>query len=216
MSAPPPELRKVPWWRRKWVTVGEVVGLGALAIAALGYFDAHRDRTHTQAERAAQKATDASREAKAESLVLIAEPAEEGARLLLRPVRAGQVVQSQRYVFPRAVLDHPMEVAAAQPQIQAAWLRDGLRRAAEDSAKVGERKAEGDGRVPVGVITTYVEDGEVRTDSAVYVVGYRVSPGGLLGGARVTLQGIAIAERGAKGDLQAAVDARWRAAPGLL
>ena len=130
-------------------------------------------------------------------------------------MRADQAVQSQRYLFPRAVLDHAMEVAAAEPQVQAAWVRDGLLREVEAAARAAGRKAEGSGRLPVGVLTTFVQDGEVRTDRAVYLVGYRVDPGGLFGRPHLVLQGLALAEH-AQGDLQAAVEARWRADPKLL
>lgn len=212
MDPPPAELRKTPWWRRKWVTVGEVIGVGALAVAALGYFDSHRERRQATTEKAAEQ----RRESRREALVLTAEPADGGERLLLKPMRTGQVIQNQRYTFPRAVLDHAMEVTAAQPQIQAAWVRDGLRRAAKEAADAAGRKPEGDGRLPVGVTTSFVEDGEVRTDRSVYLVGYRVEPGGLFGAPRITLQGIAVAQRAIAGDLQAAVDARWRAGPQLL
>lgn len=212
MSPTPPELRKQPWWRRKWVAVGEVIGIGALAVAGLNYMDAHRERRQASADRAAE----VKREVRREALILVAEPVDEGERLLLKPMRAGQVIQSQRYVFPRPVLDRVMEVSAAQPQIQAAWVRDGLRKAASEAAEAQGRKAEGDGRLPVGVATTYVEDGEVRTDRALYLVGYRVTSGGLFGGSKVTLQGVALGRRGLGADIQALVDASWGAAPKLL
>lgn len=211
MSHPEPELRRVPWWRRKWVTIGEVVGVAALAVAVLGYLDSHRERRQEQAEKAAA----ASREVRREALVLTAEPADDGGRLLLRPMRAGQAVQSQRYLFPHAVLDHAMQVDAAQPQIQLAWVRDGLRRELEAAARASNAKVVGSGRLPVGVVTTYIEDGETRTDRSLYGVGYKAAPGGLFGGPHLVLQGIELLQRGAGADLQARADARWAQASKL-
>ena len=209
MSIPDPAAK--PWWRRRWVTIGEVVGVAALAVAGLSYLDAHRERKAEDADKRAA----VQREAKREAMVLVAQPVDGGARLLLHPLRPGQAVQSQRYLFPKAVLDHAMEVSAAQPQVQAAWVRAGLVRELAAAAKAEGGRLEGEGDLPVAVVTTYVEDGETRTDRSVYAVGYRVTPGPLFSGPRLVLQGLALAKRGEAGDLQAAVDARWAAAPRL-
>ena len=205
MPSPDPELRKPVWWRRKWVTVSEVIGVGALAVAVLGFFDTHRVRREEQVERR----TAASHEALRQALVLRGEPADNGDRLMLRPMRDEQAVQSQRYLFPRSVLSHPMQVDAAPPQVQVAWVRDGLREALTATAKARGIKPLGYGRLPVGVVTTYVEDGETRTDRSLYLVGYTCTHGGLFGGPRVFFQGLELVQRGAGADLQARVDARW-------
>ncbi len=208
MSATPPQMHRPPWWRRKWVTVGEVVGLGALAVAVLGYCDAHRERTAEEAQRRAESHRPAARP----PLALTGEAADDGARLLLRPLKAGQAVQTQRYLFPRAVLDREMEVSAAQPQIDRAWIEAGLRKAV---AAVPGGPREGEGELPVGVATSYLEDGELRTDAAVYRLGYRITAGGLFGGARVTLQGLALEGRAPREALQGRVEASWTAGPRL-
>ena len=205
MSEPQPEMTPIPWWRRKWVTVGEVIAIAGLGLALLGYLDAHRQRTAEQAERV----TASHRAAPPAPLVLRAQPVAEGARLDLAPMRADQAVQSQRYLFPAAVLDHVMEVAAAQPQVQAVWVRDGLLRELDRAAKATGGKPAGSGELPVGVITTYVQDGELRTDRSLYLVGYRVDRAGLLGRDHLILQGLALGRRGVADDLQGAVEARW-------
>lgn len=205
MSERQPELKPVPWWKRKWVTVGEVIAVAGLAIALLSYLDAHRERTTEQAQKAA-----AVRQAPTPApLVLRAQAVNEGARLDLAPMRADQAVQSQRYLFPKAVLDHAMEVAAAQPQVQAAWVREGLLRELDRRAQATGGKPPGAGELPMGVITTYVQDGELRTDRSLYLVGYRIDRAGLFGRDHLILQGIALAKRGVPGDLQAAVESGW-------
>lgn len=201
MSAPEPELRRPNWWRRKWVTLGELVAVAALVVAVLGFLDNHRQRAVEQADKAVA--------ARRDVLVLTAQRVDDGDRLLLHPMREAQAVQSQRYLFPRPVLDHAMEVAAADPQIQAAWIRDGLRRELAAAAQADGAKALGAGRLPVGVVTTYVEDGETRTDRALYALGFKATRGGLFGGGpRIALQGLELIGRDG-GDLQARVDARW-------
>lgn len=202
--APPesaPAARRRRAWRR-WLTVGEVVGLGALAVAVLGYVDAHRERAGERAERTAES----RHAAQADALVLRGVADADGARVRLSPVKAAQLVQGQRYVFPRAVLDHAMEVAAAEPQVDRAWLPGA-------SVKLLARAAQaegGEGRLIVGVATRYVEDGEERTDRSLYALGYRTERAGLFGGERLVLQGVSLVRRGVVGDLQPAVEAAAR------
>ena len=208
MTSSEPELRRPGWWNRKWVTLSEIVAVAALSVAVLGFLDNHRQHALAQADKSVA--------ARHDVLVLTGQPVDDGDRLVLKPMREAQAVQSQRYLFPRPVLDHAMEVSAAEPQVQAAWVTDGLRRELEASSKAAGRKPLGSGRLPVGVVTTYVEDGETRTDRALYAVGFKTIPGGLFaGGPRVILQGLELVRRGAGADLQAQVDARWRQGPKL-
>ena len=202
MTPSEPELRRSVWWKRKWVTLSEIVAVAALSVAVLGFLDNHRQHALAQAEK--------SQAVHKDVLVLTGQPVDDGERLVLKPMREAQAVQSQRYLFPRPVLDHPMEVSAAEPQIQSVWVRDGLRRELEAAAKAQGRKPLGSGRLPVGVVTTYVEDGETRTDRALYAVGFKAVPGGLFaGGPHVILQGLELLQRGVGPDLQARTDARW-------
>ena len=62
----------------------------------------------------------------------------------------------------------------------------------------------------MGVITSYVENGETRTDQSIYRVGY-VAESGLLGAVKLRLLGATLVRRGVTGDVQAAVDSAWRA-----
>lgn len=179
--------------------MGELVGLGALAVAVLGYVDAHKERAGERAERAAA----VRHAAQADSLVLRGEADADGARVRLSPLNPAQVVQSQRYVFPRAVLDHAMEVDAAQPQVDRAWLPAASVRSLAQAAQTEG----GEGRLIVGVLTRYVEDGGERTDRSLYALGYRTERAGLFGGERIVLQGVSLVRRGVAGDLRTAVEA---------
>ena len=218
MSEPGPEIpleaeavaetraeRAKPWWRRRWASVGEVVGVCALAVAALGYWDSHHERVQEASRRAAEAQHDKARAA----LILTADADRDGGRLTLSPLGSGQAVQGQRYLFPRTVLGHAMEVTAARPQIDRAWFGDGLKQAL-DAAAAPDASKTGEGALPVGVITRYIEDGEERTDQSLYRVGYAVRKAGLFGGRSVTLLGLSLAKRGVAGDLQAAVDGAWK------
>ncbi|MEO8812105.1 MAG: hypothetical protein ABI376_04240 [Caulobacteraceae bacterium] len=189
---------------RFWLTIGEVAAVLAVAIAALNYWDAHRQ--HAAEERAA--GADARARA---ALVLTATADDKGRHLMIRAMNSAQAIQSQRYIFPTAVLGHPMEVAAARPQIGADWISGGLGHAL-DEAKV---KGAGEAHVPVAIVTTWVEDGETRTDSSLYRIGWSWRPRFLFG-RDIVLQGMALIQRGAKGDLRAEVNARWAAARAAL
>ena len=212
MTSSDPELRKPLWWRRRWVTVSEVVGIGALAIAVLGFFDTRRIHRQEQDDRRSA----AQHEAQRQALVLRGDPVDNGERLLLVPLREEQAVQSQRYLFPRTVLPHAMQVDAAPPQVQVAWVRDGLRGEVLALAKATGRHPTGYGRLPVGVVTTYIEDGETRTDRSMYLIGFTATRGGLFGGGpRFFFRGLELIQRGAGTDLQTRVDGRWAAGPKL-
>ena len=66
------------------------------------------------------------------------------------------------------------------------------------------------GRMPVGIQTVYIEDGQTRTDRAVYQLGYSLHPR-MLRGDKLELEGLSLARRGVAGDLQAAADNLWAA-----
>ena len=187
--------------RRLWITLGELVGLLALVVAGLNYWDSHRERAN------ADRRADAQAQAKT-ALVMTGEADDAGARVMLQPMNPAQAIQSQRYIFPRAVLDHTMEVSAARPQIDLGWVASGLKRALDRDHAPGT----GEAAMPVGIVTTYVEDGDTHTDQSVYRLGYAFRTG-LLTGRRLTLQGVSLTRRAVKGDLGAVVEARWAAEP---
>ena len=167
-----------------WLTVGEIVGVLALAIAALNYRDSHNQ--HAEAVRQ----TTAEKDASAAFVVTGAAEAD-GRRIALKALKSSQAIESQRYYFPKPILDHPMEVAAAAPQIDLGWIEDGLR-GAPRSGKSGEST------LPVAIVTTYVEDGDTRTDTSLYRIGYGWTTG-LFGGPKFRLEGLALSRRAVGG-----------------
>jgi len=187
---------------RLWLTIGEAAAVLAVVIAALSYWDTHREHVE-EARRAVAQAKAAGA---APAFVLEAAPEAGGRRLALKAVEPRQVIQSQRYIFPGGVLDHVVDVTAAAPRIDSAWIASGLGKAL-DSAHA---KRAGEARLPVAVITAYLQDGDVRQDRSVYLVGYAWR-GHLLGGREIDLQGLALQRRQAAGDLQSLVDRLWAA-----
>ncbi len=189
---------------RLWLTISELVGVLALVIAGLNFWDSHRERVQDARREAAADHAASARYA----LVVSSQMEADGARLSLQSVDPAQAIQSERYLFPRAVLDHAMEVSAAKPQIDLDWIASGLRADVARARKSGAG-ADGEATVPVGVLATYVQDGEMRTDQSIYRLGYAWRSR-LLGGPRLALQGLSLVRRGVRGDLRAAVEAVWR------
>lgn len=185
--------------RRFWLTVSEVVGVLALVIAGANFWESHHDHVAAEHHEAAQAQAQAA-------FVMTGAADAAGEKIMIDPLKSAQAIQSQRYVFPSAILAHEMEVSAAQPQIDAAWIEAGLRKA----LAAAHIKTAGEARLPVGVITTYVEDGDTRTDSSIYLVGYAYHPK-FLSGMKITLQGLSLGKRSVKDDLLAEVNRRWRA-----
>lgn len=186
----------------RWLTLAELVGILALVVAALGWWDNHRERLQQDQERAAEartRAAEAKRESLKSSFLLTGSVEGDGRRVRLASAHADQVIQTQTVIFPSAVRGDPVETTG-NPRIEADWFEGGLKKA---GVKAGQPR-----RVPVGVVTTYVEDGDMKTDRAIYAVASTLQ-GRLLRGARLQLDGISLVRRGVGGDLQAAVDAAW-------
>lgn len=185
------------------------MGLAALAIAGLGYWDNHRerlrqdhertaaenDRKAAQAEQNKARAQEAQQDVLKHALLLTGVPA--NGEIRLQPTRAEQVIQTQTLWFPTEV--RPDSVATTgSPRIEARWLEDRLRRVAKRD----------DHQVPVGIETRFIEDGQSRTDRSIYLVGFSLH-GRLLGGPRLEFEGLSLSRRGVTGDLQTAVNGDW-------
>ena len=189
---------------RLWLTISELVGVLALVIAGLNFWDSHRERVHDARREAAADHAASARYA----FVMTSQMEADGARLALQSVDPAQAIQSERYLFPRVVLDHAMEVSAARPQIDLDWIQPGLRAEVARARNPGA-SGNGEATLPVGVTATYVQDGELRTDQSIYRLGYAWRSR-LLGGPRLALQGVSLIRRSVRGDLRTAVEAEWR------
>ncbi len=189
---------------RLWITLSELVGVLALVIAGLNFWDSHRERTVDDRREAAADRVATGRSA----FVISAQMEDGGERLTFQPLNPAQAIQGERYVFPRTVLGHEMEVSAARPQIDLGWIADGLRKAVAALRKQNNAGADGEATVPVGIIATYVEDGELRTDQSLYHLGYAWRSR-LFGGPELALQGVSLIRRNVPGDLRHAVEAQW-------
>ena len=202
MSEGPARKKRLPL---RWLSLAEIVGIVAVAIAALGYWDSHRERSQEASEKAA-----AARERQAEqkagalklTFLMTGTPAGSGDRIQLTAVHPEQVIQTQAVTFPREVRGDAIQTTG-NPRIEAGWLEGGLEKALHAHGVTATH-----GRVPIGIDTVFIEDGQPKTDRAVYLLGYSPHPR-VLRSAKVELEGLSLLRRGVGEDLAAAVDAAW-------
>ena len=199
-----PSKKRLPF---RWLSLAELVGIVALGIAGLSYWDTHRERTQEAGERAAAaKAQQAEARAGVlkQTFLMTGAPDSDGDKIRLATVHPDQVIQTQTVWFPSAIRADSVETTG-NPRLDAVWIEGGLHKAL--SAAGGTAKQ---GRMPVGVLTVFIEDGETKTDRAVYQLGYSLHPR-MLRSDKLELEGLSLARRGVAGELQKAADTLWTA-----
>lgn len=205
MTAPetPGEKAEKAKIRRRWITLGEVLGVAAVAISGLTFYTGWSDR---RAERA-EKSVAESRESRAGAVLLLrATPSKEADSLALVPRRDEQAIQSQTIRFPKSLGVAPVETTG-DPRIEAGWFGGALRTARKTAGRPNETA--GDERLPIAIETHFLVGDTPQTDIALYDVGYAVEGGGLFGGADVRLRGLSLVERASAATAQARLDALW-------
>ncbi|UAJ10201.1 hypothetical protein [Polymorphobacter megasporae] len=182
--------------RRRWITMGEIIGIAALVISGLSYWDAHE-------ERVAPPKPPTAAPAKEKPLVLTGTLSDAHDRIELHPASADDVIQTQTIRFPTSVRADAVDTTG-NARIEAAWFESGLR-----AALKGTKLHAGRHRLALGIETSYVAGDATRTDRAVYDIGYTLHER-LLRSDAVAIEGVSLVRR-AGDDLQAAVDARFAA-----
>ncbi len=163
--------------------------------------------SHADRQRDKQEAALEARQTAQAKSILVLRANGEGGRIRLAPANADQVVQSQVFYFPSPVRKGPIQITG-EGRIDVGWFADGLKRTLHGAADDGSEQ-----NLPVGISTTFVEDGDVKTDNSLYQLGFTVHPR-LLQGAEVRIEGVALSRRALAGALQGVVDAAWaRQAP---
>lgn len=204
MTETPGERQERARVRRRWLTLGEILAIVAVAISALTFWNSYRERTTSEA-RATADAAASSRHAA--TLVLKATASRDGRTLALAPRSDTQAIQSQTIRFPAALGLSPVDTSG-DARIERDWLEAALVKA----RKAAEARPEtaGDARLPLLIVTNYLVDGDPHTDRAVYALGYRTCHG-LLSGTSVALRGLSREGATASNTAgQARIDAEWR------
>ena len=178
--------------RRRWLTIGEIVGVLALVISAASLWDSHQQRVAERAPATAAKV------AAIKPLTLTSAASDEGRLLKIASPNSDRVIQTQTIIFP-AALDVAKVDTVGSPRIEAGWFADALHKLAHTSGKTG--------RLPVAIVTQYLDDGAAREDSAIYDIGYRWRSR-LIGSDVPVMEGMTLVTRGGA-KLQERLDARW-------
>lgn len=192
--------------RRRWLTLGELLAILAVAISGLTLWNSYRERTNAEAQRHADAAQS---RLKAAVLTLKAIPDKDGRTLALTPRAEEQAIQGQTIRFPSALGLSPAETSS-DARIERGWIEGALVRARKTA---GVRDATiGDARVPVLIETRFLADGDPHTDRAVYQLGYATSHS-LIGGTTMHLKGLSrVGGVPSDGAGRARIDAMWKAA----
>ena len=186
----------------RWLTLGEVLGVAALVISGLTFWNSYSERRHSEEVRSAE---DRQASVKARTLVLKAERGKDGDRLTLTAA-GDQVIQGQTISFPKALAVDPVD--STEPRIETRWFADGLKKARRTAGE--EEKARGDARVPVAITTRFTADGELAEDVTLYDIGY-ITESSLLGGTSIKLRGLSLIGRSSAKAAPARLDALWTA-----
>jgi hypothetical protein len=186
--------------RRRWITLGEVVGVAGLLVAALSLYLNWSDRRTDEAQRRAEQAEERT------------SAAEQGRRVGLLATNAnGDVLtfkaaacdlQSADISFPSALKVQPQSVTI-DPHIDADWFSEALLDAL-GPAKIKK------GRLPVLIVSRCTSASGERLERAIYQLPFTVESRFLRGKALrlrgLVLQGYVTASNG-----QERLDAAWRA-----
>ena len=199
MSESPQERQEKAAIRRRWITLGELLAIAAVAISGLTLWNSYKERTTSEVERTveAKKA-----ETKSRTLILKGSVSKDGDRLDLVPTAGDQIIQSQTILFPSALKLSPVETTG-DARIEADWFASPLKK-----ARAGAKKAPGDLRLPLAITTRYVAGDATVSDTAVYQIGYGLE-GRFLGGDAVKLKGLSLSRRMEPKDAQKVLDASW-------
>ncbi len=157
--------------RRRWVTLGEIIGVAALIISALGLWITWRATRDDQPTRVVEQK-------QAIPLSLRGTAERDGRELVLAPVEAGHALESLVLTISGSP---PIEVGS-----------DGRLGASDVQAalKDRDRDRKGSGKLPVRITARYVEMGADRRGGGTYVLRYRWEGGGLFGGRSLRLVGL--------------------------
>lgn len=185
--------------RRRWLTIGEIVAVAGVAIAALTWWSNHQERRDDAADREVARLTErAERQAARHRVTLFATRADrEGVEFHAQP---GCALQTSDIEFPSA-LGVASRNTVITHRIEADWLAAPMLKLTDGGADRRE------GRLPILISATCTDERGNRDETAIYDLLWRTEPGGLIGGRRLVLRGIVRRQSG--GDLRR-LDALWK------
>jgi hypothetical protein len=156
--------------RRRGISFGEIIGLAALIVSALGLWITWQSTQEDRPTRVVEQKQPIP-------LTLRGTAGRDGRELILSPVEPGHALLSLTFTIMGSP---PIEIAS-----------DGRLDADDVEAAVRDRDRDrkGAGKLPVRIAVRYVEAGAERRGGGPYVLRYRWEGGGLFGGRSLRLTG---------------------------
>lgn len=185
--------------RRRWVTLGEIIAVAGVVIAALTLWNSFYERRDAEQvrqdeRRAAQEAAAAERR----RIGLVATD-EGGDALGFKGVECA--LQATTITFPPALGVAPQFTVTVH-EIRADWFAKPLRKITNGGPD------QRDGRIPVLIESQCLGEGGARNERAIYDIVYRTEPR-ILQSRAVKVRGLVLRES-AGANAKARLDALWR------
>ena len=155
--------------RRRWITLGEIIGLAALAISGLGLWNSWRSDNDKPAPPPAEQR-------RAIPIAFRGQVEDEGKAMVVSPVETGHALESLTVTV------------AGKPVISAG--SDGRISASEVERLVEAGKEKRPGTLTARIDARYIEAGALKQGGGRYRISYRWDEGGLFGGKRLRLTGL--------------------------
>ena len=163
--------------RLRWLTLGEIIAVIAVAISALGLWKTWQDKPDKPVLVEKQATV---------PLTLRGVARKDGRSLLVEPVEANHSLDSASLSFGSSKVE-----LAGNAQLNAG----DFERAVEKSDTAKDQKGDGLHRLPLRIDARYVEAGQTRRSVANYALVYRWEEGGLFGGRSLRLVGLSLVSR---------------------
>jgi len=154
---------------RRWISVGEIIGLGALVVSALGLWITWKSSQDNEPTRIVEQRS-------AVPLALRGAVDSDGRILTVTPADASHALESLRITVSGR---SPIETGS-DGRVRASDVETALRGHEKESKGVTHS-------VPVRIEARYVEMGKERRGGGAYVLRYRWEGGGLFGGRSLRL-----------------------------
>ena len=164
--------------RLRWLTLGELIAVIAVAISALGLWKGWQEERVEPVLVEKQAAV---------PLTLRGVARKDGRSLLVEPVEGGHSLDGATVTFGGTKLE-----LAGNAQLNAGDFERAIEKS--DAAK-GQKPGDGLHRLPLQIAARYVEAGETRRSAANYALVYRWEAGGLFGGKSLRLVGLSLVSR---------------------
>ncbi|MCY7339215.1 MAG: hypothetical protein LH465_04585 [Sphingomonas bacterium] len=196
-ETPRPETAKQRRARLRWLTLAEIIAILAVAISGIGLWKGWHDD--------APKPAIVSESTKSIPLTLRSTTEKDGSAVVLTAIEPVHAVQAVEISFPAALGISPID-QSGEVRLSASTFDDQLHKARQ---KAGMTKlTNGEERLPLLIVTQYIEGGAPREARAIYDLGYRIRDGGLFSGREIGLGGLSLVSRGGGGPKDA-LNRRW-------